>query len=82
MTSTPIIAAWLVYAVALPSDASQSVTAIPFSSFDACERRMEKILPGLLEAAEIIGPQRRPITIKPYCTTVAPPFWVQPRTLP
>jgi hypothetical protein len=80
MLATSILA-WLVYAVALPSDASQSLTAIPFSSFAACERRMEKILPGLLAGAQLVGPQRRPITIKPYCTSVAPDFWVAPAEL-
>lgn len=75
------IAAWLVYALALPSDASQTVTAIPFSSFDACEKRMEKVLPGMLRAAEVLGPARRPITIKPYCTNRAPSFWIAPKEL-
>lgn len=73
------IAAWLIYAVALPNDASQTMTAVPFSSFGACEKRIERILPGMLTAASIIGPERRPITIKPYCTTIAPAFWVAPR---
>jgi hypothetical protein len=42
---------------------------------------MESMLPEMLTAAEIIGPQRRPITVKPYCTNVAPSFWVAPREL-
>ncbi len=61
------IAAWLVFATALPSDASQTVTAIPFASFEHCERKIEHVL------------RERRLTIKPYCTNVAPTFWVPPR---
>jgi hypothetical protein len=72
-------AAWLVFAVASPADASQTMTAIPFASFSDCEKRHERKLSEMLTAAEIVGPDRRPITIKPYCTTVVPAFWVAPR---
>jgi hypothetical protein len=73
------IAAWLVFGIALPSDASQTIMAVPFSSLDACTQRMERILPAMLGAADVLGAGRRPITIKPYCTTVAPAFWIPPR---
>lgn len=73
------IAAWLVFGIARMNDAAQEVTAIPFAQFSACERRMEKMLPELLANASATGSQRRPITIKPFCTTIAPAFWVPPR---
>ena len=64
------IAAWLVYGIARMNDAAQEMTAIPFARFDACERRMEKMLPELLASASAIGPERRPIRIKPYCMPI------------
>lgn len=72
-------AAWLVLSTAHPATASQTITAIPFSSFDACEKRMDRELPEMLARAEVIGPERRPIMIKPFCTTVAPMWWVPPK---
>lgn len=79
MISAFTIAAWLVFGIAKPDDASQEVTAIPFAQFSACERRMERLLPELLANASATGPQRRPITIKPFCTTIAPSFWIAPQ---
>lgn len=81
MLLTTSVAAWLVFAVASPADASQTKTAIPFASFDDCTKRMNTILGTMLIAATIVGPDRRPITIKPYCTTIAPAFWIAPREL-
>lgn len=75
------IAAWLVFGTALPSDASQTITAIPFSSFAYCEKRMERELASMLPMASVFGPERRPITLKPFCTSVAPAWWVPPREL-
>lgn len=63
------IAAWLIFGTALASDASQSVRAIPYASFDHCERHMARMLSAI---------DASPITIKPYCTTVEPAFWVRP----
>lgn len=72
-------AAWLVFGTAAPSDASQTVRAIPFASFEFCERRMEAEFGGLLSAEAERGANHRQITIKPYCTTLAPSFWVAPK---
>lgn len=79
MIASITISAWLVYGIARMNDAAQEVTAIPFAQFSACERRMEKLLPELLAGASAAGAQHRPITIKPYCTSIAPPFWIAPQ---
>lgn len=71
------IAAWLVFGTALPTDASQTIRAIPFSSFAYCEKRMERELASMLPMASVFGPERRPITLKPFCTSVRPPFWFE-----
>jgi hypothetical protein len=74
-----MIRAWLVFATMLPGNASQTVTAIPFATFSYCERKMESTLHDLLRDAALPGASRRPVSIKPYCTSVAPAFWTAPR---
>ncbi len=68
MTPAFIVRVWLVFGTLVPSDASQTVKAIPFASFQDCERGMDRKLAELSSVK---------VTIKPFCTTVAPPFWIR-----
>lgn len=62
------VSVWLIFGTVTPSDASQTVKAIPFASFKHCEDRMEEKLAELSSVK---------LTIKPFCTTVKPEFWVR-----
>lgn len=77
VTPLATITAWLVFATAQPADAAQTVHAIPFAAMPWCERRLETQLRELLDASTTATPRRRIITIKPYCTTLAPAFWTE-----
>lgn len=76
---TPLtnITAWLVFATAQPADAAQTTHAIPFASLPHCERRIDAELHRLTAASRRIDAERRVITIKPFCTTLAPAFWTE-----
>lgn len=58
---------WLVFGIALPSNASQTVTMIPYASLERCEREMDRVIR-----------ECEHIKIKPYCTSVMPSWWVRP----
>lgn len=77
MTPMAGIGAFLVFGVATMANAAQSVTAVPYADMARCERAKAAAL-AELAAGERVAP-RRPVTIRPYCTTQAPAFWVPPR---
>lgn len=77
MLATATTIAWLVFATAHPADAAQTVHAIPFASMPHCERRLDAELQRLTEASQASGGERRVITVKPFCTTLAPAFWTE-----